>query len=81
MHLSQIPDPASGQNIEIFDDLQNNSLDYYAAVRSFYNPSRESQSSNNLETGSDLEDDIFNEFEDLELDDSYVGPDIEIQYE
>ena len=68
------------QNIEIFDDLQNNSLDYYAAVRSFYNQSRESQSSNNLETGSDLEDDIFDEFEDLELDDSYVGPDIEIEY-
>jgi phospholipid-binding lipoprotein MlaA len=68
------------QNIEIFDDLQNNSLDYYAAVRSFYNQSRESQSANNLETGSDLEDDIFDEFEDLELDDSYVGPDIEIEY-
>ena len=68
------------QNIEIFDDLQNNSLDYYAAVRSFYNQSRESQSANNLETGSVLEDDIFDEFEELELDDSYVGPDIEIEY-
>ena len=55
-------------------------MDYYAAVRSFYNQSRESQSLNNLETGSDLEDDIFDEFEDLELDDSYVGPDIEIEY-
>ena len=68
------------QNIEIFDDLQNNSLDYYAAVRSFYNQSRESQSANNLETGSVLEDDIFDEFEELELDYSYVGPDIEIEY-
>jgi len=68
------------QNIEIFDDLQNNSLDYYAAVRSFYNQSRESQSANNLENGNGLEDDIFDEFEDLELDDSYVGPDIEIEY-
>ena len=68
------------QNIEIFDDLQNNSLDYYAAVRSFYNQSRESQSANNIETGNNIEDDIFDEFEDLELDDSYVGPDIEIEY-
>tara|TARA_B100001057_G_scaffold407129_1_gene420854 strand:- start:53 stop:883 length:831 start_codon:yes stop_codon:yes gene_type:complete len=68
------------QNIEIFDDLQNNSLDYYAAVRSFYNQSRESQSANNLETASELENDIFDEFEDLELDDSYIGPNIEIEY-
>ena len=28
------------QNIEIFDDLQNNSLDYYAAVRSSYYQNR-----------------------------------------
>ena len=68
------------QNIEIFDDLQNNSLDYYAAVRSFYNQSRESQSANNMEAGSGFEDDIFEEFEDLELEDGYVGPDIEIEY-
>ena len=31
------------EHCKIFDDLQNNSLDYYAAVRSFYNQSRESQ--------------------------------------
>ncbi len=68
------------QNIEIFDDLQNNSLDYYAAVRSFYNQSRESQSANNLESSSILEDDIFDEFENFEFDDSYIGPDVEIEY-
>jgi phospholipid-binding lipoprotein MlaA len=68
------------QNIEIFDDLQNNSLDYYAAVRSFYNQRRESQSSNNLESSANNENDIFNDFEEFELDDAYVGPDIEIEY-
>ena len=68
------------QNIEVFDDLQNNSLDYYAAVRSFYNQSRESQSANNLETSPNKENDIFDEFEEFELDDTYVGPDIEIEY-
>ena len=68
------------QNIEIFDDLQDNSLDYYAAVRSFYNQRRESQSSNNLESSANNENDIFNDFEEFELDDAYVGPDIEIEY-
>ena len=68
------------QNIEIFDDLQDNSLDYYAAVRSFYNQRRESQSSNNLESSGNNENDIFNDFEEFELDDAYVGPDIEIEY-
>ena len=59
------------------DDLPfaNKSLDYYAAVRSFYNQSRESQSSNNLETRNDLEDDIFDEFEDLETLVTTVGKD------
>ena len=67
------------QNIEIFDDLQNNSVDYYAAVRSFYSQSRESQASNNMEVDSfDVENEIFDDFE---MDNSYVGPDIEIQYE
>jgi phospholipid-binding lipoprotein MlaA len=68
------------QNIEIFDDLQNNSLDYYAAVRSFYNQRRESQSMNNVENFESSENDIFDEFEEFELDETYVGPDIEIEY-
>ena len=67
------------QNFEIFDDLQNNSIDYYAAVRSFYSQSRESQSASNFENDTLInEDDIFNDFE---IDESYVGPDIEILYD
>ena len=67
------------QNLEIFDDLQNNSIDYYAAVRSFYSQSRESQAANNMEESSfEDENDIFDDFD---LDDSYVGPDIEILYD
>ena len=67
------------QNIEIFDDLQNNSVDHYAAVRSFYSQSRESQAADNMEINSlDTENEIFDDFE---MDNSYVGPDIEIQYE
>jgi len=67
------------QNIEIFDDLQNNSVDHYAAVRSFYSQSRESQASDNMEKNNlDTENEIFDDFE---MDNSYVGPDIEIQYE
>ena len=68
------------QNIEILDDLQNNSLDYYAAVRSFYNQSRESQSMSNVENFESSENDIFDEFDAFELEESYVGPDIEIEY-
>ena len=64
------------QNIEILDDLQNNSIDYYAAVRSFYSQGRESQASNNLESNTqDQENDIFDDFD---IDESYVGPDIEL---
>ena len=60
------------QNIEILDDLQNNSIDYYAAVRSFYSQGRESQASNNLESNTqDQENDIFDDFD---IDESYVGP-------
>ena len=67
------------QNIEILDDLQNNSIDYYAAVRSFYSQGRESQASNNLESNTqDQENDIFDDFD---IDESYVGPDIEIIYD
>tara|TARA_B100001778_G_C18432661_1_gene558569 strand:+ start:27 stop:845 length:819 start_codon:yes stop_codon:yes gene_type:complete len=67
------------QNIEVFDDLLNNSVDHYAAVRSFYSQSRESQAANNMEIdSSDSENEIFDDFE---IDSSYVGPDIEIQYE
>ena len=67
------------QNLEIFDDLQNNSIDYYAAVRSFYSQSRESQAANNMEESSfEDENDIFDDFD---LDDSYVGPDIKILYD
>jgi len=67
------------QNIEVFDDLLNNSIDHYAAVRSFYSQSRESQAANNMEMDSlDSENEIFDDFE---MDNSYVGPDIEIQYE
>ena len=67
------------RNIEILDDLQNNSIDYYAAVRSFYAQGRESQVSNNLESDTiELEDNMFDEFE---FDETYVGPDIEIIYE
>jgi len=67
------------QNIEVFDDLQNNSVDHYAAVRSFYSQSRESQAADNMEIDSfDAENEIFDDFE---MDNSYVGPDIEIQYE
>ena len=67
------------QNIEVFDDLQNNSVDHYAAVRSFYSQSRESQAADNMEINSlDTENEIFDDFE---MDNSYVGPDIEIQYE
>ena len=67
------------QNIEVFDDLQNNSVDHYAAVRSFYSQSRESQAADNMEIDSlDTENEIFDDFE---MDNSYVGPDIEIQYE
>ena len=67
------------QNVEILDDLQNNSIDYYAAVRSFYSQGRESQASSNLEIDStEQENDIFDDFE---IDESYVGPDIEISYD
>ena len=67
------------QNIEVFDDLQNNSVDHYAAVRSFYSQSRESQAADNMEINTlDSENEIFDDFE---MDSSYVGPDIEIQYE
>ena len=67
------------QNIEVFDDLQNNSVDHYATVRSFYSQSRESQAADNMEINSlDTENEIFDDFE---MDSSYVGPDIEIQYE
>tara|TARA_B100001540_G_C15784691_1_gene632670 strand:+ start:998 stop:1816 length:819 start_codon:yes stop_codon:yes gene_type:complete len=67
------------QNIEVFDDLLNNSIDHYAAVRSFYSQSRESQAADNMEKDSlDSENEIFDDFE---MDSSYVGPDIEIQYE
>jgi len=67
------------QNIEILDDLQNNSIDYYAAVRSFYSQGRESQAANNLESNPQAqENDIFDDFD---IDESYVGPDIEIIYE
>tara|TARA_B100000579_G_C22638050_1_gene760021 strand:+ start:81 stop:899 length:819 start_codon:yes stop_codon:yes gene_type:complete len=67
------------QNIEVFDDLQNNSVDHYAAIRSFYSQSRESQASDNMEKDSfDAENEIFDDFE---IDNSYVGPDIEIEYE
>ena len=68
------------QNIEILDDLQNNSLDYYAAVRSFYNQSRESHSMSNIETFDSNENDIFDDFQDFELNETYVGPDIKIEY-
>jgi phospholipid-binding lipoprotein MlaA len=67
------------QNIEILDDLQNNSIDYYAAVRSFYSQGRKSQASNNLENNTHAqENDIFDDFD---IDESYVGPDIEIIYD
>ncbi len=67
------------QNIEILDDLQNNSIDYYAAVRSFYSQGRESQASNNMEINThNQENDIFDDFD---IDESYVGPDIEIIYD
>ncbi len=67
------------QNIKVFDDLLNNSIDHYAAVRSFYSQSRESQAADNMEIDSlDSENEIFDDFE---IDSSYVGPDIEIQYE
>ena len=66
-------------NVEILDDLQNNSVDYYAAVRSFYSQGRESQAASNLEIdSSEQENDIFDDFE---IDESYVGPDIEITYD
>ena len=69
------------ENIEIFDDLQNNSIDYYAAVRSFYNQSRNSQVSDNLEVSPSInQDNLFNEFEEFDLDDSYIGPDVSISY-
>ena len=69
------------ENIEIFDDLQNNSIDYYAAVRSFYNQSRNSQVSNNLEVSPSInQDNLFNEFEEFDLDDNYIGPDVSISY-
>jgi len=67
------------QNIEVFDDLQNNSVDHYAAVRSFYSQSRESQAADNM--GIDILETENEIFDDFEMDNSYVGPDIEIQYE
>ena len=67
------------RNIEIFDDLQNNSVDYYAAVRSFYSQARASQASDNMEINILYdENDIFDDFD---IDNSYVGPDIEIEYD
>ena len=67
------------QNIEILDDLQNNSIDYYAAVRSFYTQGRTSQASNIVEKNAyEQENEIFDDFD---LDESYVGPDIEIIYD
>jgi|TARA_B110000259_G_scaffold13852_1_gene14574 phospholipid-binding lipoprotein MlaA len=69
------------ENIELFDDLQNNSVDYYAAVRSFYNQSRNSQVSDNLEVNPSVnQDNLFNDFEEFDLDDTYIGPDISIDY-
>jgi phospholipid-binding lipoprotein MlaA len=69
------------ENIEIFDDLQNNSVDYYAAVRSFYNQSRNSQVSDNLEVSPSInQDNLFNDFEEFDLDDTYIGPDVSIDY-
>ena len=69
------------ENIEIFDDLQNNSVDYYAAVRSFYNQSRNIQVSDNLEVSPSInQDSLFNDFEEFELDDTYIGPDVSISY-
>ena len=69
------------ENIEIFDDLQNNSIDYYAAVRSFYNQSRNSQVSDNLEVSPSInQDNLFNDFEEFDLDDNYIGPDVSISY-
>lgn len=69
------------ENLEIFDELQNNSIDYYAAVRSFYNQSRNSQVSDNLEVSPSInQDNLFNDFEEFELDDTYIGPDVSITY-
>ena len=48
-------------------------------MRSFYSQGRESQASNNLESNTqDQENDIFDDFD---IDESYVGPDIEIIYD
>ena len=55
-------------------------LDYDAAVRSFYNQSRESHSMSNIETFDSNENDIFDDFQDFELNETYVGPDIKIEY-
>ena len=64
------------QNLEIFDDLQNNSM-IITAVRSFYSH-RESQAKIIWKKAFEDENDIFDDFD---LDDSYVGPDIEILYD
>ena len=69
------------ENIEIFDALQNNSVDYYAAVRTFYHQSSNSQVSDNLEVSPSInQDNLFNDFEEFELDDMYIGPDVSISY-
>jgi hypothetical protein len=50
-------------------------------VRSFYNQSRNSQVSDNLEVSPSInQDSLFNDFEEFELDDTYIGPDVSISY-
>ncbi len=63
------------QNIELFDDLQNNSIDYYTAVRSYYNQNRLGSVVNN----NDSDEELFDMLDDFDDDNTYIGPDITIE--
>ena len=68
-------------NIEILDDLKNNSLDHYSAVRSFYLQNRDKEVTSGMDIDSATENEFMSILDELELDDdSYLGPDITIDY-
>jgi phospholipid-binding lipoprotein MlaA len=69
-------------NIEVLDDLKNNSLDHYSAVRSFYLQNRDQKVTSGLDINSATENEFMNILDELELDDdTYLGPDVTIDYE
>ena len=68
-------------NIEIIDDLRDNSLDYYTAVRSFYLQNRDQEVTSGLEINSATDNEFMDILDELDLDeDTYIGPDVTIEY-